>query len=156
MRMPREETNRMKKEKESDYIPTAFYDKIRKTIPIASVEALIFKDNALLLMRRNTQPAKGELWFPGGRIRKGENLEQTLHREVKEETGLDVNSYKLINVYSRIFPERQDITIVYQCTCKGKVKLNNEHSEYGFFKTLPNGLNPYLLETIKDAQRKHM
>ncbi|MCJ7762548.1 hypothetical protein MUP38_03720 [Candidatus Bathyarchaeota archaeon] len=68
MRMLREETNRMHPGKESDYIPSALYDQIIKCMPIVSVEAVIVLDDSLLFLRRNNQPAKGEWWFPGGRI----------------------------------------------------------------------------------------
>ena len=153
----REETKRMHPDRESDYIPSAFYDQIRKCMPIVSVEALIVMDETLLFLRRNNQPAKGEWWFPGGRVRKEESLEEALRREVKEETGLEVSSYKLINVYSRVFPERHDITIAYLCKCKkGKVKLNNEHSEHKLTKILPSGLHPHLLETVRESQWKKL
>jgi ADP-ribose pyrophosphatase YjhB (NUDIX family) len=138
---------------ENSEIPQELYDQITQLMPIASVEAMIVKNEGLLLLKRNNQPAKEEWWFPGGRIRRGESLEQTLRREIKEETGLELRSYKLINVYSRLFPERHDITIVYLCKCKsGIVKLNGEHSEYCFFKTAPAGLHPYMLEAIRDSQ----
>jgi ADP-ribose pyrophosphatase YjhB (NUDIX family) len=122
-------------------------------MPIASVDAVIVIDNSLLLLRRNNSPAKDEWWFPGGRIRKGESLEEALRREIKEETGLEISEYKLINVYSRVFPERHDITIVYLCKCKeDKIALNDEHSEYTLFNSVPNGLHPYLLEVIRDCK----
>jgi colanic acid biosynthesis protein WcaH len=109
--------------------------------------------SALLFLKRKNEPAKGEWWFPGGRIKKGESLEQALYREIKEETGLQISEHKLINVYSRIFPERHDITIVYLCKCKeGEIALNNEHSEYGLFKIVPVGLHSYLLEVIRDCK----
>jgi colanic acid biosynthesis protein WcaH len=121
-------------------------------MPIVSVEALIVKDNALLFLRRNNQPAKGEWWFPGGRIRKGESLEQALQREIKEETGLEVNAHNFIKAYSRVFPERHDITLAYLCKCKeDEVKINNEHSEFKFFKVFPTTLHPYLMEVIRDS-----
>jgi len=65
-------------------------------MPIVSVEALIVMDETLLFLRRNNQPAKGEWWFPGGRIRKGESLEEALRREVKEGTGLEVTAIDLL------------------------------------------------------------
>ena len=137
--------------KESNYIPSELYDQIAKCMPIVSVEAVIVMDDSLLFLRRNNQPAKGEWWFPGGRIHIGESLEQALHREIKEETGLEIISYKFINVYSRVFPERHDITIAYLCKCKeDKIILDNEHSQLGFFKHTAISLHPYLLETIKD------
>ena len=139
--------------KENDFIPSVLYDQIVKLMPIVSVEALIVIDGALLFLRRKNQPAVGQWWFAGGRIRKGESLEEALNREVKEDLGLEISAYKLINVYSRVFPERHDITIAYLCKCKeGKVTLNNEHSEHKLFKSIPVGLHPYLLETIRDSQ----
>lgn len=138
---------------ESDFIPSKLYNQIMKLIPIVSVEAVIMIGNALLLLKRKNEPAKGEWWFPGGRIKKGESLEQALCREIKEETGLQISERKLINVYSRIFPERHDITIVYLCKCKeGEIALNDEHSEYGLFKIVPVGLHPYLLEVIRECK----
>jgi ADP-ribose pyrophosphatase YjhB (NUDIX family) len=137
----------------SDFIPTFLYDQIVKLLPIVSVDAVIVINKSLLLLKRKNQPAKGLWWFAGGRIHRGESLEQTLYREVKEETGLEIEDYKLINVYSRVFPERHDITIAYLCSCKeGKVTLNDEHSEYELFREIPDGLHPYLLKTILDSQ----
>ena len=121
-------------------------------MPIPSVEAMIVKDNFLLFLKRKHSPAKGEWWFPGGRIWKGEGFKETLFREVKEETGLPVNVIKFVGVYNRIFPDRHDITIVFLCKCfDDKVTLNEEHSEYRFFKNIPRGMHAYLLETIKDS-----
>lgn len=138
---------------ENGEIPKELYDRIAQIMPIASVEAVIARNEAFLFLRRNNQPAKGEWWFPGGRIRKGESLEQTLRREIEEETGLELRSFKLVNVYSRVFPERHDITIVYLCKCEdGDVILNGEHSEYRFFQNAPVGLHPYMLEVLKDSR----
>jgi len=140
---------------ETGKIPLALYELITDSIPIASVEAIISKDKSLLFLRRKNSPAKGQWWFPGGRIRKGETLEEALYREVKEETGLKVIKSKLVNVYSRMFNERHDITIAYLCNCKGdKIILNNEHSEYRYFKSLPKTIHPYLIQVIQDLRKK--
>jgi len=137
---------------EDGLIPSSLYDQIVKSMPIPSVEAIIVKNGLLLLLRRKNNPVKGQWWFPGGRIRKGESLEEALCREVKEETGLDVTACKLVNVYSRLFPERHDITIVFLCKCSGdKVTLNEEHTEHKFFKDIPRDIHPYILQAIQDS-----
>ena len=135
-------------------IPSSLYELILDVLPIASVEAVILKDDKLLFLRRKNDPVKGEWWFPGGRIRKGETLAEALIREVKEETGLQVIESKLINVYSRIFETRHDISIVYLCSCKGaKIKLNSEHSEYKYFKKLPTNIHSQLIPVIPDLEK---
>ena len=143
------------KKGESGFISSALYDRIVRLMPIASVEAVIVIDGSLLFLRRKNDPAVGQWWFAGGRIHRGESFEETLRREVKEETGLEIESYRFIKAYSRVFPERHDITIAYLCKCKeSKITLDSEHSEYKLFKKMPKDLHPYLLETIKDSQWK--
>jgi len=146
------------KNNESGFIPATIYNKILCHMPIPSVEAVIMINGSLLFLKRKNSPALGQWWFAGGRIRRGETLGETLRREVKEETGLEIESYRFIKAYSRVFPERHDITIAYLCNCKeGKIELNSEHSEYKLFKKLPKGLHPYLIETLKDSQwKKHL
>ena len=141
-------------ETENWKIPSSLYEVIVDVLPISSVEAIILKDDKLLFLRRKNNPVKGQWWFPGGRIRKGETLQEALVREVKEETGLTVTTSKLVNVYSRIFDKRHDITIAYVCKCKpDKITLNNEHSEYKYTKKPPKNIDPYLNEVIKDLKK---
>ena len=143
------------KSEKADFLPDALYKEVVKWLPIVSVEALISIDDALLFLKRNNEPAKGKWWFPGGRIRKGESLEEALKREIKEETGLELSEHELINVYSRVFPQRHDITVAYLCKCKqGRIVLNSEHSEYRFFKKNPADLDEHLIEAINDSKRK--
>lgn len=55
-----------------------------------STAIIPFADNKILLIKRDTVPFKGYWALPGGRMDLGETIEQTIVREVKEETGLDV------------------------------------------------------------------
>lgn len=48
-----------------------------------AVRAVIIRDGHLLMVRTN----KGDLKFPGGGVKSGEDHEETIKREVKEETG---------------------------------------------------------------------
>jgi colanic acid biosynthesis protein WcaH len=146
---------RLKTPKDADFIPQALYEQIVELMPIVSVEAVIEIGDGLLYLRRRNQPARGLWWFPGGRIRKGESFMESLQREIREETCLQITSAKLLNIYSRAFAERHDITIAYLCTVKkGEITMDDEHSEYGVFKIPPPDLHPYMAETAKDALKE--
>lgn len=58
-----------------------------------------FSENKILLIRRKTVPFRGYWALPGGRMDPGETVEQTVVREVKEETGLDVLIVRKIGEY---------------------------------------------------------
>ena len=58
-----------------------------------------FPPEMILLIRRRTVPFKGYWALPGGRAEPGEKVEQTIVREVKEETGLDVTVVRKVGEY---------------------------------------------------------
>ena len=63
--------------------------------PIPVVTILFPIGNGLLLIRRAIKPAKGMLAFPGGYVDENEGWQAAAIRELKEETGLEVNSDQL-------------------------------------------------------------
>lgn len=60
---------------------------------------ITFPQNKILLIKRRTVPFRGYWALPGGRVESGETVEQTIVREVKEETGLDVAVVSKIGEY---------------------------------------------------------
>ena len=63
--------------------------------------AFILNDEGKLLMQlRNKAPEKGYWSIPGGKVELFETFEDAVVREIKEETGLDVEVGKLIGVYT--------------------------------------------------------
>jgi colanic acid biosynthesis protein WcaH len=142
------------------FIDEKTFKTIASLMPIPSIEAVIINSkNNLLVLKRNNPPAKGEWWFPGGRVRRGETFFQTLTRKVKEETGLEVKVLGFIGVYERIFRERHDIPIVFLCRCEDEnVILNSEHSEYKFLSANKAcaELHQMLKQVLADMFRKKL
>ena len=116
--------------------PTA-KDVFRKAdgLPI-SVKAVITLENKVLLLQEHDK----EWELPGGKLDEGEDLEQTLHREVFEETGLTIKSASLIDLCVRPRDRgRSDLCVAtYHCKVKfsslSDVKVSEEHICAGLFK----------------------
>jgi ADP-ribose pyrophosphatase YjhB (NUDIX family) len=70
--------------------------------PIVGVGAVITCDGKLLLEKRKNEPGRGKWSIPGGLVELGENVEQTVIREVKEETGLEVEKPEHIDVVDNV------------------------------------------------------
>lgn len=63
------------------------------------VSAIVQNGDKYLLIKRMYPPSKGMYAFPGGRVEKGESLQQAVLRELMEETGLTGSNPKLYAEY---------------------------------------------------------
>ena len=70
--------------------------------PVVGVGAVVVRDGRALLVRRAHEPRKGEWSLPGGLLDLGEALVDAARREVKEETGLDVEVGPMIETFDRV------------------------------------------------------
>lgn len=73
--------------------------------PIIGVGAVIVHDGRALLVRRATEPLRGEWSVPGGVLELGEKLRDGAAREALEETGLTVEVGEVLDVFDSIFPD---------------------------------------------------
>ena len=71
--------------------------------PVVGVGGVVISDGRALLIRRGSEPLKGEWSIPGGTLEVGETLVEGIVRELREETGLEVKVLELIEVFERIF-----------------------------------------------------
>ncbi len=61
------------------------------------------EEGRALLVRRGSEPLRGEWSIPGGTLELGETLEEGVARELLEETGVTVRVLELIEVFERIW-----------------------------------------------------
>jgi ADP-ribose pyrophosphatase YjhB (NUDIX family) len=71
--------------------------------PLVGIGGVLIHRNRVLLIRRAREPLKGEWSIPGGLLELGEDLASGVRRELKEETGLDVEPREVIAAFDRIF-----------------------------------------------------
>ena len=75
------------------------------TRPFLGVGALIFEGRNILLVERAKEPLQGYWSLPGGIVEAGEKLEDALRREVREETGLEIEPLEMFEIFERIMPD---------------------------------------------------
>ena len=73
--------------------------------PIIGVGAVVVESGRVLLVRRDTEPLRGEWSVPGGMLELGEKLRDGVRREVQEETGVDVEPGEVLDVFDSIFTD---------------------------------------------------
>ena len=96
------------------------------------IKSLIVYNRKTLLVKRSKSFNESEEWeYPGGAMKFGETLHETLRRELREETGLEVETDKLLLAMTTMVGERQCIGLTYlSYATTDKVTLSEEHTDY--------------------------
>lgn len=82
--------------------------------PKVAVEILVERGGEVLLVQRLNEPGLGMWSLPGGFVDADEEPARAAERECREETGLEVEVTRLLEVLSdREFPNSADIVIAY-------------------------------------------
>jgi len=103
--------------------------------PEPTVGGVVYNPRGEVLLLRSSK-ARDRYVIPGGHIELGEDMEEALRREVREETGLEVFDIRLVAIQQFVFSDALSrrshfIFIDYSCrTDQTEVSLNEEHQEY--------------------------
>ncbi|MGM0597431.1 MAG: NUDIX domain-containing protein [Myxococcota bacterium] len=96
------------------------------------VSGLIVNEKSMVYLQKH-RFWKNQSWgMPGGFVKAGSSLQENLLREVKEESKLEIEIYKLIDI---IYIGKKHLSFVFACTCENQVyELDSfEVVDAGFF-----------------------
>ena len=119
----------------------------------------------ILLMKRSDN---GHWGLPGGFLEPGESVREGARREVREETGFEIEMGRLVGIYSDpkrcvvAYPDRRRVQIVNLCFealagRAGDPTTPDEVLDLGFFdaEALPKPFVPIHTERVSDALRRN-
>ena len=133
--------------------------------PRASTAAFILNEKGeLLVARRGKEPAKGTLDLPGGFVDNDENAEQGMVREIKEETGLDINPdaveylFSIPNVYHYSGMDIHTLDFFFLChiTNDAVVKANDDAAELHWLPLREVYVERFGLRSIRQAVHRFL
>lgn len=145
-------------------IEQELYNQILLNMPIICCDLLIFLRGQYLLIRRNQEPCKDQLYFPGGRLLKNETLENACIRIAREETGLECSVRKFLGVYETDFKTGPNgipvhtINMTYFLhALSSDVRLDSTSSAYYWISqnNSPYDLDPKLVEFVEQVFVDH-
>lgn len=87
--------------------------------PQIGVGAIVVHDGALLMVQRGHDPGAGLWSVPGGRLETGEFISDALVREVREETGVDIEIGNLAGILEVPGPELHYVILDHFATVAG-------------------------------------
>lgn len=100
------------------------------------VDLLIINNKQQILLCKRTQEDEeyGDAWsIPGGGLEPNENLEEAIHREIKEELGCRIKWLKHFKSYSVAYEDFVVGATYFYGEISGVIRLNHELSEYRWF-----------------------
>ena len=122
--------------------------------PKLVVTALITYGKKVLLLKRNEEPGRGKWAFPGGYVERGDDVFETIQREIWEEAGLETDIQEIIK--TDCFHDSGIVQLVFKGQAHNdRIRVNIESMEGAFFDYNEIPWTRLAFETTRDTIAAH-
>lgn len=110
-----------------------------RKLPKIGVAVFILRDGKILMSERLKGNGAGTWGLAGGHLEMGETFEECCKREVKEETGLDINEVRLLTAVNKGIVASGDhyVTLFFVANNVDGTPLDLEPEKHGPWKWFP-------------------
>ncbi len=103
--------------------------------PAPGAGVVLLRGREVCLVQRRFEPKMGQWTLPTGFMEWDESIEETARREVREETGLEVELTRLFAVETGILPPDQPVIVVFYLGRErgGDLQAGDDAADAGFY-----------------------
>lgn len=145
-----------------EFIPKDLFTEFIARCPQVCIELLVEDERGVLLAKRTREPAKGEWFWPGSRLYKGERKEDAVYRVAEEELGIEVEIESFVGVYEQFWetssakgsPSRHTVNLVYHVVPKQtepQIILDEQHRAVRFITDIESDFHQYVVHYLRDS-----
>ncbi len=142
-----------------EYIPEETFGACLSSLPQVCVEVVVAHDDGILLARRTNEPARDEWFWPGGRLYKGERIDEATKRVAREELGLRVTIERRLGVHEHFWDSasvdgadsRHTVNVVSLVSPAGEfdITLDSQHDDWQLVENADERFHPYVTEYLE-------
>ena len=141
------------------HIPEELFSQFTARMPQVCVELIVESKEGILVAKRDIEPS---VWFwPGGRLYKGEELDDAAHRIADEELGIEVRITDRYGPYAHLWeesategsPSRHTVNTVFHVEPVREeydITLDDQHTDYRFLTAVEDDLHEYVRLYLTD------
>lgn len=139
-----------------EFLPADQYAEFLAAMPEACVDVVVEHEGRVLVCRRENEPAKGEWFWPGSRLFRGEALQAAARRVTSEELGLEPAAVEQLGANAHYWDTseqsadvgRHTVVVVYRVTVAAdpepEPELDDQHSAYRWLAGPDPDLHEYV------------
>lgn len=155
-------------DRQEGFLPEEQYVDFLAHMPEVCVDLVVESERGVLLAERTNEPAKGEWFWPGSRLFKGERLGDAVGRVADRELGIEPAGVERLGVSEHFWGRsaqaadvsRHTVVVVHHVTPASSdpgVALDDQHAGYRWVTEPDPGMNEYVSEYFErfDLPRRH-